>query len=197
MIITAFIEQLKNILLSDRVLCELAEALAMKWLREEEVCMNSKTKNTVLRSVFSFGVILILFFRLNFGQQEPQKNLKWMELGDKVEASEIDASQYPVFTKWLDEFGKTPLDYALEKCREHQVVIFGELHGAKDYLDFFLKFIPEAYYKAGMRYVILEVCKYEDNERIEKLIEGETYDRKLALEIARSGPWATWNSKEY
>lgn len=176
---------------------KLAKIVAMKKQREREVFMNSKKKKIALSTVFLFGVIMILSLQLNFGQQEAQKNLKWMELGDKVEASEIDSSQYPFFSKWLDEFGKTPLDYALEKCREHQVVIFGELHGAKDYLDFFLKLIPEAYYKAGMRYVILEVCKYEDNERIEKLIEGETYDRKLALEIARSGPWATWNSKEY
>ena len=140
---------------------------------------------------------MVLSLQLIFGQQEAQKKLQWMELGDKVEASEIEPSQYSFFNKWLDKFGKEPLDYALEKCREHQVVIFGEQHGVKDYLDFFLRLIPEAYHKAGMRYVVLEVCKYEDNEKIEKLIEGETFDRKLALEIARSGPWATWNSKEY
>jgi hypothetical protein len=48
-----------------------------------------------------------------------------------------------------------------------------------------------------MRYVVLEVCKYDDNPRIERLVTGATYDRNLALEIARSGPWATWSYKEY
>jgi len=158
-----------------------------------------KMKRSLFVKVFFLGA-LILLFQVSFAaqqKQEPAKASRWTELGALVEASEIDASQYPVFTKWLDESGKTPLDYALEKCREHQIVVFGELHGQKDYVDFFLQLIPEAYHKAGMRYVILEVCKFDDNPRIEKLVEGATYDRNLALEIARSGPWASWNSKEY
>jgi len=158
-----------------------------------------KVKGSFFVKVFFLGV-LILLSQVSFAsqqKQEPAKTFRWTELGALVEASEIDASQYPVFTKWLDESGKPPLDYALEKCREHQIVVLGELHGQKDYVDFFLQLIPEAYHKAGMRYVILEVCKFDDNPRIEKLVEGATYDRNLALEIARSGPWASWNSKEY
>jgi len=159
--------------------------------------MNSNKKKFTLSAALIFGFIAFICFQMSSGQQVEQKRPQWRELGATVEASEIDSSQYPIFTRWLDEFGKVPINYALEKCREHQVVIFGELHGIKDYLDFFLELISEAYHKAGMRYVILEVCKHEDNGKIEKLVEGETYDRDLALEIARSGPWATWNSKEY
>jgi len=161
--------------------------------------MNMNRKWLFPAKVFSFWA-LILFLHVNFAAQQNQESAKkpgWMELGALVEASKIDASQYPFFSKWLDEFGKTPLDYALEKCAKHQIVVFGELHGRKDYVDFFLQLIPEAYHKAGMRYVILEVCKFDDNPTIEKLVEGAAYDRNLALEIARSGPWASWNSKEY
>jgi hypothetical protein len=152
---------------------------------------------TASRPALFLGIILLLLFQLNFAQQEKQIKPSWLELGANVEASEIGSSQYPMFTQWLDEFAMAPLDYALKKCQEHQVVIFGEQHGTKDYLDFFLRLIPEAYHKAGMRVVILEVCKYEDNDRIEKLIEGAAYDRALALEIARSGPWPNWRSREY
>lgn len=143
------------------------------------------------------GTILFLSIHLSFAQQEMHKTPRWLELGDKVEASEINPSQYPVFSKWLDEHGKSPLDYAIEKCREHQVVIFGEMHGTKDYLDFFLQLIPEAYHKAGMRCILMEAFKYEVSDKIEKLVTGSTYDRKLALEIARSAPWPWWNYKEY
>lgn len=159
--------------------------------------MKSGKGRIVLSAGFLLAVILSFFPRVIFGQLEAPQRPRWMELGDKVEASEIDSSQYPFFTKWLDEFGKVPLDYALKKCREHQVIIFGELHGVKDYLDFFLKLIPEAYHKAGMRVVVLEAFKYEQSADIEKLVEGITYDRKLALEIARSVSWPWWNYKEY
>jgi hypothetical protein len=170
----------------------------LKILKEGEAFMSLKKGKNVLGAILFSGAVFFLSFHPIFAQQEmAQKQPRWLELGDKVEASEIDPSQYPVFTRWLDEHGKSPLEYALDKCREHQVVIFGELHDTKDYLDFFLQLIPEAYHKAGVRYVILEVCRYEDNDKIEKLIEGATYDKALALEIARSGPWASWRSKEY
>ncbi len=143
-----------------------------------------------------FGLLLLILFGLMrsiVAQEKPG----WMELGSLAEASDIPASQYPVLADWLEKNGKSPLDYAVEKCREHQIVIFGELHGIKDYLDLFHQIIPRAYHQAGMRYVVLEVAKYEDNEKIARLVEGQSFDRDLALEIARNAGWSTWNSKEY
>ncbi|MEW6364925.1 MAG: hypothetical protein AB1714_09830 [Acidobacteriota bacterium] len=127
------------------------------------------------------------------GQEKPG----WMELGSRVEASEIPVSQYAALAAWLDSNGRSPLEYVIEKCRTHQIVIFGEPHGVKDYMDLFLQLIPEAYHRAGMRYVILEAAKFEDNEKIARLVESESFDGGLALEIARNGGWSTWNHKEY
>ncbi|MCX5782899.1 MAG: hypothetical protein NTW04_00395, partial [Elusimicrobia bacterium] len=98
---------------------------------------------------------------------------------------------------WLNKNGLPPLEYAVGKCKQHQLVIFGERHHTKEYLDFFNQLIPLAYHNAGVRYVVLEVSKYADNEKISKLIEGDSFDRNLALEIARNGPWPDWNNKEY
>jgi hypothetical protein len=114
-----------------------------------------------------------------------------------VDVSNIDKSHYPIFTEWLDEHGKTPTEYATEKCKEHQIVIFGEVHGYKDYVDMFNQLIPEAYHKASVRYIVLEVCNVEHNEKIAQLIDAEEYDRDLALEIARSAIRGTWGHKEY
>ncbi|ODS35243.1 MAG: hypothetical protein A7315_01975 [Candidatus Altiarchaeales archaeon WOR_SM1_79] len=126
-----------------------------------------------------------------------QKKPSWMKEDSLIEASEIDISSYFFFIRWLDKYGKDPIQYVVEKCKEHQVVIFGEVHGIKEYLDMFNLIIPEAYHKAGVRSVLLEVGNTEMNEKIARLVEGDKYNEDLALEIARSENWGTWGYKEY
>lgn len=126
-----------------------------------------------------------------------EKKPDWLGKNTIVDITKINDSLFPVFTKWLQKNSKDPLEYAIEKCKKHQIVVFGEVHVKKDYLDFLLELIPKAYYKAGVTYVALEVCTSADNEKIAKLLEGSTYDRDLALEIARGGPRCTWGYKEY
>lgn len=143
-------------------------------------------------------VLVVFFLGLSIsGGFSAQQNARWLELGSRVEASDIDPALYPQLADWLEKNGKSPLEYIIEKCKKHQLVIFGELHGIKDYTDLFLQIIPEAYHQAGMRYVILEAAKFEDNEKIATLIEGETFNRDLYLDIARGGAWGTWNYQEY
>ncbi len=147
----------------------------------------------------ALGICLLLLEPLSGGQAEkttPKKS-RWMEMGGAVDVYEIDQSQYSVFSSWLDTNGRTPIDYAVEQCRHHQIVIFGETHGDKDNLDFLNALVPEAYRKSGVTNLILEAVSVKQNGSIARLIEGETYDRNLALEIARSAAWGTWGYKEY
>jgi hypothetical protein len=133
-----------------------------------------------------------LFFRC-----KDQKTPEWLLKNADIDITKIDASDHPIFSQWLTKNGKAPLEYAIEKCKEHQIVVFGEVHVKKDYLDFLLNLIPEAYHKAGVTYVALEVCTSADNDKIARLLEGSTFDYDLALEIARGGPRCTWGYKEY
>ena len=48
-----------------------------------------------------------------------------------------------------------------------------------------------------MRYVLLEVCKFEDNEILAELVNGKDFNESLLLKIARKAPWGTWGNKEY
>jgi len=126
-----------------------------------------------------------------------QEKPYWLQKYTFVDVSKIEKSHYTIFTQWLDEQGKTPIEYAVEQCLKHQIVIFGEVHGIKDYVDLFNQLIPEVYHKAGVRYVVLEVCHIGQNEKIARLIEAEKYDSDLALEIARSALRGIWGHKEY
>ncbi len=121
----------------------------------------------------------------------------WYGHDATVEAAQVDASVFPFFSKWLTRSGSDPLNYIVDKCRSHQLVIVGEQHYIKDYCELFAKAIPEVYRKAGVRVVALEVCNAEDNDKIARLIEGPTYDVPLAYEIARSEDWELWGYKEY
>ena len=121
----------------------------------------------------------------------------WYGHDATVEAAQVDPSVFPFFTKWLARSGSDPLDYIVDKCRSHSLVIVGEQHYIKDYCELFAKAVPEVYRKAGVRVIALEVCNADDNDKIARLIEGPAYDKALAYEIARSEDWELWGYKEY
>jgi hypothetical protein len=154
-----------------------------------------------IRAFGNFTTLLLVFvgslclssFRSFAAQEMP----RWATQGASVEASSIDAGQQASLAAWLDRNGRPPLEYAVEICREHQIVFFGESHGKREPLEFFQQLIPEAYYEAGMRCVVLEVAKHEDNDRLARLVEGTTFDRALALDIARNSAWGNWYYQEY
>jgi hypothetical protein len=125
------------------------------------------------------------------------KTPPWVGRDISVEAAQVEAAYFPFFAKWLSRTGSDPVAYIVEKCRAHELVIVGEHHYMKDYCELFARAVPEAYRKAGVRVVALEVCNAEDNDKIARLIEGPAYDVPLAYEIARSEDWELWGYKEY
>ncbi len=114
-----------------------------------------------------------------------------------VEISRLTGSDYRGLAEWLDGSAEDPVSYIVEKCREHQLVIIGEQHCIKDYVELFIRAIPDAYHKGGVRVIAMEAINAEDNERLARLVEGESYDSATALDIARSHDWGLWGYKEY
>ncbi len=114
-----------------------------------------------------------------------------------TEVSSLTQNDQKKFIDWLDTHGKTPADYAVEVAAQHQVTLFGEMHGQKEYLDFFNAIIPDLYHKAGVTCVAMEVCIAEDNDLLTRLVTAPEFDRELALQIARHNTWTTWGLKEY
>jgi hypothetical protein len=56
--------------------------------------------------------------------------------------------------------------------------------------------IPELYFKAGVTCLGLEACTANQNDQLNQLVTGETFDRQLALTIARGVTWKSWGVKE-
>ncbi len=114
-----------------------------------------------------------------------------------TETSSIQPEDEAEFQDWIAWRGKSPIDYAVEKAREHQVVIFGESHERRIELRYLNDLVPVLYRQAGVTCVAMEVCLADDNELIEKLVTASEFDRDLALQIARRQPWGIWGWKGY
>jgi len=102
-----------------------------------------------------------------------------------------------LFVNWLNNNSQTPEEYAIQIASSHKLTLFGETHGVKDNLDLLNRIIPDLYYKAGIRCIGMECIPAKMNRKIKKLINGKTYDKELAMLIARSQPWKLWGMREY
>ena len=116
---------------------------------------------------------------------------------DLIEAASLDKAQEGACIGWLRTNAVSPMEYAVAKAQQHQVLVFGEFHGKKDYVDLLNELIPQLYKRAGVTTVAMEVCMGEDNPELERLVTSKTFDRELALKLARHAPWGTWGYKEY
>ena len=118
------------------------------------------------------------------------------DINNLIEIDALNFDDEAPFASWLNQFGRSPRDYILEKVAQHQVTVFGEVHERSNYLNLLSEIIPELY-NVGVGVIAMEVCLHEDNDLIEKLITSQKYDYNLALEIARHQPWLIWGWKEY
>ena len=138
----------------------------------------------------------LLMAQMNSGASETAAYLK-RDAADAREVSSLNEENRAQLNEWLDQNGKDPLEYAVEAAARHEVVIFGEFHGQRPELMFLNELIPEAYRRAGVTCVALEVCLARDNSAIQRLVTAPHFDRQSALEIARRQLWGTWGWKEH
>ncbi|MCC6679522.1 MAG: RDD family protein [Phycisphaeraceae bacterium] len=109
----------------------------------------------------------------------------------------FDSTQQQAVAAWIDEHGADPVDYAVAKAQQHQVVIFGEMHEGKQALELLAAMLPRLYHEAGVTCLAMEVCLSQDDEALQCLVTAPSYDRELALRLARHQPFGLWGWKEY
>ena len=120
-----------------------------------------------------------------------------LPVADKLDASTVEESRTSEISAWLSAHSQGPRQYLVDFAGRHQVTIVGEVHGRKQFLEFFNDAIADLYHKAGVRAIALECCRsYQDTE-LERLVTADHYDSELALEIARKAPWPAWGYKEH
>ena len=152
--------------------------------------------------VFALDIPAWVFICRDIVATRSPKTVEWrFDLRDRKELTEARAlsqSQQDADAAWLRDHATNPVEYAVAKAQEHQVLVFGEqAHEKKEYLELLNGLIPQLYKRAGVTCVAMEVCLAEDDEDLQRLVTAPQFDRNLALQIARHQPWGVWGFKGY
>jgi len=114
-----------------------------------------------------------------------------------TDVATIDSSRDANFVAWLDTNAMPPMDFAVAKCRQYPLVLFGEEHMSHDILSFVADALPRLHSEAGIRCLGMESINSEDDAALERLMAGETFDEALAIEIYRNQSWHSWGGRGY
>ena len=88
-----------------------------------------------------------------------------------------------------------PKDYLLQAFKQHDVVLLAEDHAVKTHLDFVKDLIPDLH-AAGVYYLAMEFGASEDQDTLNQLLTGKTFDRNLARTLMFHYN-VRWAYKEY
>ena len=114
-----------------------------------------------------------------------------------IEVSDIKDANYSAYVTYLAQHGKSPIEYVLDKFKDHDVVILGEMHEVKENLELIRDLIEPLYHKAGVKCFAMEILKSKNTVLANQLVMSKEYDQQLALRLFRDASWPTWGFKEY
>ena len=112
--------------------------------------------------------------------QTPNKDLN--QTTSFCDVNNVNCSTYLAY---LEQYGKTPAEYILDKFKYHQIVIIGELHHVQQNLELLHELIPKLYEQAGVRFLGYEFFASSCQEDIDKLVNSKEYDSDLEKHIIR------------
>jgi hypothetical protein len=87
-------------------------------------------------------------------------------------------------------------DYVISKFHDHDIVFLGEMHSVRQNLEFLQRLIPRLY-GAGIFNLAYEFSSYRDQPRIDQLLNADTYNENLALELLWKCCDLKWVTQEY
>ena len=114
---------------------------------------------------------------------------------DKVPLPELNEELRLDLETTLAEQGKPPVEYVLEKIADHDVVVLGEMHRARQdplLVQQLITRLPEA----GVYSLCTEFARRVDQPLIDSLLNGTNYDQKLAETITLQ-QFPHWGYVEY
>lgn len=150
-------------------------------------------------TIFSAIVVFCCLYTANTlaEPQTPNKNPNQSAL---LNPDDIKDANYSSYLAHLKQHAKSPVEYVLDKFKDHDIVIMGEIHHVQQNLDFLHRLIPRIYKEAGVRFLGYEFFASSCQKDIDTLVNGEEYDPALALDIIRESAIRTgllWPYKEY
>src|SRR5437764_12372934 len=84
--------------------------------------------------------------------------------------------------QYLKAHWRSPEDYVVDKLADHDVVLLAETHGIKHNLLLVQGLMPRLH-AAGVYNVGMEFGAVEDQEQLDRLVTGASYDEDLARRL--------------
>lgn len=137
----------------------------------------------ILMIIFSF---LTGVFNVHSAQKTAQEKKPLLALDKKLKEELLT---------YLKKNHKSPEEYVLSKFQDHDIVFIGEYHRIKHDVELIHRLIP-LLYKAGVYNLGIEFGVYHHQDKVDKLINGETYNLNAAREIMFHFS-SLWGYKEY
>ena len=125
-------------------------------------------KKVIVSTLFSF--LSLMWFSPLISQEAVKP---WKEISE-TKKKELIA--------YLKANWKSPEDYVIEKFARYDIVFIGEFHRIKHDVELIQNLIPRLY-AAGIYDLGIEFLPYEEQARINRLINSEKYDEDLARSL--------------
>jgi len=145
----------------------------------------------VRRAAFLVGAVVLLSLSWAFAAEKGNSK------ASPVDVREMGKVDYSPFLTYLKQNAESPAEYVINKFKQHDVVLLGEMHEIRENLELISSLIAPLYHKAGVRYFASEFIKSKNDALANQLVTGAEYDEELALRIFRDSPWPMWGFKEY
>lgn len=115
--------------------------------------------------------------------------------GGSVPPPPVDPELQAGMIQWLDENGRPPQEYVIDKFAEHDVVFLGEIHRVQ-HVVLFVQSLLKPLHEKGIRVLATEFARREDQPLIDSLLAAPVWYEDLAREITfRQHIW--WGYQEY
>lgn len=113
-----------------------------------------------------------------------------------VDVNDADHDDLSPFLTYLKRNGAPPVDYVVGKFSDHDVVILGEIHEVREYLEFVSDLIPALYHRAGVRCLATEFLRHRNTALANRIVTRPEYDEAAVVELYRDYV-GIWGFREY
>ncbi len=106
----------------------------------------------------------------------------------------------PKALSFLEAKGRTPEEYFVDKYKEYDIILAGEIHHVQQNLDLLHRLIPLLHRESGVRFLGYEFFSSSLQAEVDALVSKETYDRDLEMRIIRESAYRTgvlWAFDDY
>jgi hypothetical protein len=113
----------------------------------------------------------------------------------KVETPKFE-NQKKICLNYVKNNAVDPSAYVINKLRDHDIVILGEMHEEEDNLDFISKNISKFYHDGGIRIFATEFVRSHNNKIINEIVTAKKFDYNKVVAIYRDYAWI-WGFEGY